>query len=379
VRICLDVSPAIHHRAGIGRYAQELAAALLAVAPEHEYTAFYNRAAEARPDPPLDRLPHLTLSWDDKPWRLRVLLAQLLHRSQDSLFRGADLFHATDHLLPRLSHVRSVFTLHDLTFRLYPQAHSHWNRWFLALMLPRFLRAADALVADSECTRRDAVRLYGTDAAKIRVIYPGVSSRFRSASTAIVRQKYGLPDRFILSASTIEPRKNLITLLEAFAASTEQTGDRRPAARGWKLVVAGKKGWLYEDFFRRLHELEMEGQVALLGFVPDDDLPALYSAADLFVFPSLYEGFGLPALEAMACGTPVIASNTSSLPEVVGDAGLLVDPHDTSGLAAAMEQVLADEWLRAEMRAKGIERAKTFTWEKTAHETLRVYAEVLRK
>jgi glycosyltransferase involved in cell wall biosynthesis len=375
MRICIDISPAIHHRAGIGRYAQELAAALLDAAPENEYVAFYNYPAQEQVEPSLDRLSHLTTNLPDKPWRLRVLLAQLLRRSQDSLFRGADLFHATDHLLPRLSQVKSVFTLHDLTFRLFPQTHSVWNRWFLLLMMPRFLRAAGAIVADSECTRRDAAQFYGIDARRIAVIYPGVSARFHPAGApgaATVRQKYGLPEHFVLSVGTIEPRKNLATLLEAFSRLTPY--DPRPP-----LVIAGKTGWLYETFFRRLRELGLEDQVVLLGFVPDDDLPALYSAADLFVFPSLYEGFGLPALEAMACGTPVVASNASSLPEVVGEVGLLVDPHDVGGLAAAMERTLADERLRAEMRAKGLERARAFTWEKTARETLRVYAEVLHK
>ena len=369
MRICVDISPAVHHRAGIGRYTQELTAALLAIDAGNEYVAFYNRPAEAQVDPPLDRLRHLTTNLPNKPWRISVLLAQFARLSQDHLFPGIDLFHATDHLLPCFKDTWSVFTLYDLAFRSYPETHTPLNRWFLTLMLPRFLRAANMVITISECTKRDAVRLYGLDEAKIRVIYGGVNPRFRPANPEVIsaiRIRYSLPGRFITCVGTIEPRKNLTTLLEAYQALKSQGSDH-------KLVIVGKKGWLYKGFFRRLRELGLEGEVIFPGFVPDEDLPALYSAATLFVFPSLYEGFGLPPLEAMACGTPVITSNTSSLPEVVGGAGILIDPHDVGGLVEAMGRVLTDEPLRAEMRVKGMERARGFTWEKTARETLGVY------
>jgi len=248
------------------------------------------------------------------------------------------------------------------------------NRWFLTLMMPRFLQAADTVIAVSECTKRDAVRLYGLDEAKIRVICEGVNSRFRPASPeamAVAWARYGLPERYILCVGTIEPRKNLNTLMEAFA-----TLKVRPATCDLRLVIVGKKGWLYKGFFRRLRELGLEGEVVFPGFVPDEDLPALYSAAELFVFPSLYEGFGLPPLEAMACGTPVIASNTSSVPEVVGEAGILVEPRDVRVLAGAMERVLMDEGKQREMRDKGLQQAARFSWERAARETLQVYGEV---
>jgi glycosyltransferase involved in cell wall biosynthesis len=239
-------------------------------------------------------------------------------------------------------------------------------------MMPRFLRAADAVIAVSECTKRDAIRFYRIPEEKITVIYEGVNPRFRPASPeaiAAVRARYGLPERFILYVGTIEPRKNLTTLLEAF--------HHLLATYDLRLVIVGKKGWLYERFFRRLRELGLENRVLFTGYVPDEDLPAIYSAADLFVFPSLYEGFGLPVLEAMACGTPVICSNTSSLPEVAGDAALLVDPTDARALTGAMEQVLTNERLWATLRAKGMERARGFTWEKAAYRTWEVYQQVI--
>jgi glycosyltransferase involved in cell wall biosynthesis len=373
MRICIDTSPAVHRRAGLGRYAYELTSALLAADAVNQYVAFYHRPQDAHIDPPLDRLPHLTTSLDTKPWRLAALLGQYLRIPQDRMFPGIDLFHATDHLLPRLSRVKSVFTLHDLIFRLYPETHKPLNRWFLTLTMPRFLQAADAVITVSRHTATDAMRFYGLDEKKIHVIHEGVNPLFRPASTeaiARVRQKYALPDRFILSLGTIEPRKNLTALLDAYRTL-------RGAGSDVGLVFAGKKGWLYEGFFRRLRELGLEDKVVFTGFVPEADLPALYSAAELFVFPSLYEGFGLPVLEAMACGTAVISSNAASLPEVSGDAALLVDPTGVADLAGAIEEVLDNNVHREELEGKGPEQAGRFSWDKAAEQTLEVYRSVL--
>jgi glycosyltransferase involved in cell wall biosynthesis len=373
MRICINASPAVHHIAGLGRYTQELMTALMATDFENEYVAFYNRPSEAKVDPPLDRIPHLTTNLPTKPWRFSALLAHFARISQDRMFPHVDLFHATDHLLPRFSGVKSVFTLHDLVFCFYPETHKLLNRWFLTLMMPRFLKAADAVIAVSEHTKKDAIHMYGVHENKIKVIHEGVNAGFRrrpADAVAAVRHRYSLPDRFILSVGTIEPRKNFTSLVEAYHALKNLGTDCR-------LVIVGKRGWLYEGFFRRLRELGLEDEVIFPGFVPDDDLPPLYSAADLFVFPSLYEGFGLPVLEAMACGTPVVTSNASSLPEVVGDAALLVDPNDVQALIRAMSAVLDDKDLRGELRAKGPRQAAKFSWENAAHETLAVYTSLL--
>jgi glycosyltransferase involved in cell wall biosynthesis len=375
MRICIDTSPAVHGRAGLGRYAHELTSALLAADKDNDYVAFYHRPEDAHIDPPLDRLSHLTSNLDTKPWRLTALLAQSLRIPQDRMLPGIDLFHATDHLLPRLSRIKTVFTLHDLIFRLYPETHKPLNRWFLTLAMPQFLQAADAVIAVSENTKRDAVRFYALDEAKIQVVYEGVNPRFRPAppeEVARARSTLGLPERFILSLGVIEPRKNLTALLEAYKRLLDQGSPLR-------LVIAGKKGWLYRGFFERLHELGLQDQVVFPGFVPEADLPALFSAADLFLFPSLYEGFGLPVLEAMACGTPVVCSNTSSLPEIVGDAAITLNPEDTGAWVMALDSVLESEDLRAELRARGLEQAAKFTWQKTARETLDVYQTVLSR
>jgi len=392
-RVCLDLSPAVHQHAGLGRYAQELLLALAVTDGQNEYVVFYNNPATARVDPTLERFPKITTPLSYKPWRLSALLAHFARIPQDHLFPGVDLFHATDHLLPYFRRIKSVFTLHDLIFLFHPETHKPLNRWFLTLMMPRFLRAADAVIAVSECTKRDVIRFYGIPEEKITVIYEGVNPRFRPASPetiAAVRARYNLPEHFILYVGTIEPRKNLTALLEAFhhLLATRSlrpapcdllpaTCSLLPAPCDLRLVIVGKKGWLYEGFFRRLRELGLEDRVIFTGYVPDEDLPAIYSAADLFVFPSLYEGFGLPVLEAMACGTPVVCSNTSSLPEVAGDAALLVDPADVRALAGAMERALRDEGKWREMRERGLQQAARFSWDEAAAMSLKVYQDVL--
>jgi glycosyltransferase involved in cell wall biosynthesis len=372
MKICLDVSAAVHRRAGLGRYALELARALVAQG-EHDYLAFYHQRGQAHLDPPIDTLPQLTTRLSVKPWRLTAMLAHFSGVPQDSLFPGADIFHATEHLLPRLRRIRSVFTLHDLIFRFDPGSHLPLNRIYLNTMMPRFLRAADAVIAVSECSKRDAVRLYGTPTEKIHVIPEGVDVRFKPMTRQQIDQvwaKYNLPERFVVCVGTIEPRKNYPLLFEVLAARREQGLDT------WPLVIAGKSGWLYKPIFQRVTELGLQDLIRFTGFFPDDDLPALYNAATLLAMPSRYEGFGLPILEAMACGTPVICSSTSSLPEVAGEAALLAPPDDVHAWAEAIARVMSDDALRLQMRERGAAQAARFSWENAAWRTIEVYRQI---
>jgi glycosyltransferase involved in cell wall biosynthesis len=378
MKITVDISPAVHHHAGLGRYAHELLAALTALDLVDEYSAFYYVTHEnERPDPPLDRVPAKIARLPAKPWRMSVLLAYFAGTTMDRWLPESDIFHATDHLLPPLRGSRSVFTIHDLIFRFFPEYHLPLNRWYLSLMLPRFVKRADSIIAVSESTRRDALRLLQIPPEKITVIYEGVNPAFRplkdAAQLASVCAKYHLPSRFMLYLGTIEPRKNLVTLLEAYHA-LHQRGGATPA-----LVVAGRKGWLYQPVFDRVRELGLEGRVYFTDYIHSADAPTLMNAAEVFVFPSLYEGFGLPPLEAMACGTPVICSNASSLPEVVGEGGILFQPRDVGGLVAAIESVLSDERLRAQLCARGLAQASRFSWERAARETLFVYRRVFEE
>ena len=373
MNIVIDVSPAVYRRAGIGRYAQELARALPTKAAEHHYIAFYNQPPGAVPsfDQGLGTWPRRIVPWGDKPWRLRVLLAHYLRRSQDALLRDVDVFHATDHLLPNLHRVASVFSLHDLTF-LTTETHTTLNKLFLRLSMGRFLERADAIIVPSAATKTDALRYFHLPVAKLHVVPYGVDQRFFQVSSDAIRtarQRYRLPDTFILSVGTIEPRKNLSRLLDAYLLLRAQ-GIAMP------LVLVGRRGWRSQGFLKRLEAAQLGQAVQLLGYVDDADLPALYSAATVFVYPSLYEGFGFPVLEAMAAGTPVVSSNAASLPEVVGQAGLLVSPYDTDGLSEAIRNVISQPDLRAALQEAGRRQAQRFTWSTTARATLKVYAAI---
>lgn len=372
MRVCIDVSPAVHQRGGMGRYARELVAALRRVDPGGAYVGLCDRACHAlgvgRSDVGL-----ATHGLGDRAWRLWSLGSHLTGVPADARLPSADIFHATDNVLPRVARMRTVMTLHDLAFRVHPETHRRPNRWYLRVAMPRMLRAADAVIAVSQATARDAVRLYGVSEERLHVIPEGVEARFCPAppgEQARVRAAYGVSAPFLLHVGTIEPRKNLTTLLQAYHALRAQRSDVG-------LALVGRRGWLSEPFFRALRGLGLEGEVRLLGAVPDADLIALYSAAEVFVFPSLYEGFGLPVLEAMACGTPVVCADNSSLPEVAGDAALLVPATDVARLTAAIRRVLDDAALRRELRAKGLRRAAGFTWEHAAHETLCLYHHLL--
>lgn len=370
MRICIDISPAAHRKAGLGRHARELAERAHRLDAANEYSVFTYQPSRGQIPASLAHLPTYAVPWPAKPWRMSVLLAHYARVPQDRLVPGVGLFHGTDHLLPYFRRVRTVFTLHDLIPLLFPEFHLPLNRWFLNLMFPKFLRRADAIVAVSECTKRDAVRIYGVPEEKISVIYNGVDARFhpvRDAETLRrVRATYGLPEAYILYVGTIEPRKNLVRLLDAFHALRQQGYPH-------KLVLVGAKGWLYQPVFDKIAALGLGDEVILPGYISDEDLPAVYSGAALFVFPSLYEGFGIPPLEAMACGVPTVVADTSSLPEVVGDAALMVPPTDTGALAAAMNQVLADSVLAEELARRGPERARLFTWDRAARQLVDLY------
>jgi len=372
MKVTIDVSPAVHHRAGMGRHAAELVNALEVLAGEQDalqLQVFYTEAGRADPQAAIATLPQYQSRLAYKPWRLSAMMSHFLRLPFDRVYGSPDIVHATDHLLPHV-HAASVFTLHDLIFELFPQYHKKYNYYFLKLMMPRFLRAANQIICVSEHSKKDAVRLYGIDPAKISVIYNAVDPRYHvkhdAASLIEVRQRYALPESFLLHVGTIEPRKNLSRLLDAFATLKEEF-------EGLKLVLVGQKGWLYEPFFEKLAEMGLESEVILPGFVPEADLPAIFQLATLFVYPSIYEGFGLPPLEALAGGTPVVCSNASSLPEVVGSAGLLVPPHDTHALTAALRRLLSDPDLQAKLKYLGPLQAASFTWEEAARQTVKVY------
>lgn len=284
-----------------------------------------------------------------------------------------DLLFVPAHVVPIVRRCPTVVTIHDVGYLDYPQAYTRQRWWYLHLSTLFSSRAARLIIADSHATKADLVKRYGVRSEKVRVVHLACDETFVPMDAAeareTARKRHGISGDYFLYLGTLQPRKNVPRLLKAFADFKAQTGSEH------RLVLVGRKGWLYESIFSAVRELGIERDATFVGYLPDGDLPALLNGAVALVFPSLHEGFGLPALQAMACGTPVIASNVSSLPEVVGEAGLLVDPHDTDALARAMTRVASDEGLRSELRRRGLARAKLFSWKKCAAETLQVLVE----
>lgn len=369
MRITIDYTPALRQTAGIGRYTRNLIAALAEIDRENEYTLFC-----AGQPPPADGWPpnfvirasHMPAGWLTAGWH-RLGLPFPAER----LAGTCDIFHSPDFALPPLRQARGVVTVHDLSFLRLPEHADPGLRDYLRRTVPRSVERAARVLADSESTRRDLVDLLGVPEEKICVVPAGVEPRFRPVRDTVrlsaVRSRYDLPQWFILSVGTLEPRKNLARLIAAYAQLRRQTG--LPHA----LVIAGREGWLYQGIYEQVAKEGLAEHVRFTGFVADDDLPALYTLADLLAFPSLYEGFGLPPLEAMACGTPVVASNNSSLPEAVGAAALLVEAEDGEALADAMARVLGNANLRVRLADLGRAQAARFTWDAAARKLLDAY------
>ncbi|GIK43019.1 MAG: glycosyl transferase family 1 [Chloroflexota bacterium] len=376
--IGIDYTAAVHQAAGIGRYSRELVRALAALPLETDGPQFHLFVAAAskvvQPE-----LPGLNFTWQPtrltERWLSRLWYRLHLPLPIETWTGPLDLFHATDFFLPPVRRgTRTIVTIHDLSFVRLPETvmpgmTNHLNRW-----VPLSVKRADHVIAVSEATRQDLIELYQTPPEKISVLYHGVTPDFKPViepdKLSAVRQKYDLGQQpFILSVGTIQPRKNYQRLIQAFAALD-------PALA---LVIVGSRGWNYADVFAEVARQGLEERVHFLGFVADADLPALYSAASLFVYPSLYEGFGLPVLEAMACGTPVIVANQSALPEVVGEAGLLIDPGNVEAIAAAMARVLTDTTLSRHMAQAGQARAACFTWPGMAAKLLNLYEQIIEE
>lgn len=294
----------------------------------------------------------------------------------DKLMNGADIvFEPNINLLPSFK-AKKVVTFHDLSFEKYSNFFSSRQIFWHNFVNPKKLaREADFIIAVSESTKNDLIEIYGIPKEKIKVIYSGVSSYAKAMEDKgpkikEIKIKYNLPEKYILYLGTIEPRKNIIGLIKAFELFKKS---HSPSAANHKLLIAGSKGWLCEDIFYAADHSAWKDDIIFTGFIADEDKTYLYNLASLFVYPSFYEGFGFPPLEAMASDVAVITSDCSSLPEVVGDSAIMVNPYNSGQLARAMEEVLSDEKLREKMILKGRKQAKKFSWDKCARETLEVF------
>jgi glycosyltransferase involved in cell wall biosynthesis len=360
MKIAVDYTAGVRQPAGVGRYTRSLLRALAATPPfSHQLTLLW--AGPARVPPPTGwprtrtrRLP-LSERWMTVAWhRARLPLPA------DLLAGGADVFYSPDFALPPLARARAAVTVHDLSFLTHPETHYPPLRAYLSRVVPRSVREARLVLADSEQTKRDLVAYLDAPPEKVEVVLSAADPLFRRVEdpgrVAEVLARWGVEGPYLLSVGTIQPRKNLPVVFDALARL-------RRAGRDLRLVHVGGKGWLYEPVFAALDQSGLGDAVRFLEGVPDADLAVLYSAAVALVFPSLYEGFGIPCLESMACGAPVVASRAGSLAEVVGDAGIAVEPQDAPAIAAGVARLLDDAPFRDDLVRRGYARAAAFSWE----------------
>jgi glycosyltransferase involved in cell wall biosynthesis len=371
LRIGIDATALPSQPVGAGNYIIQFIRSLADLEPPENLIVI----AQPRGQTLIDQ-PGIRVDWLIVPERSP---AARLVWEQVELFRLArklnlNLLHSLHYTRPFWLPCASVVTFHDLTFMIAPHLHTRSKRWFFPIAMRMSARRADALTAVSENTRQDAIRLLGVPPEKITTTPLGVDSSFQVIQDQLllsqVRERYHLPEQFILYVGQVEPRKNLPLLVRAYRALIDQ-GATPP------LIIAGGFGWGYEQVLKEIEALGLQEHIRFLGYVPQSDLPVIYNLASLFVYPTLYEGFGLPALEAMACGVPVVTTEVASLPEVVGDAAVLVPPGDQQALVTAMKEVLSDPGLRLELSRRGPTRASRFTWKRTAQLTLQVYRQTL--
>lgn len=359
--IGIDASRAVSPQpTGTETYSLRLIQALLSLNPPWSIRLYF------RQTPPESLSPQADLRVIPFPrlWTHTRLSWEMARRPPDLLFVPA-------HVLPPIHPRRSLVTVHDLGYRYFPRAHTRFQRVYLDLSTRWNARAAAHILADSEATRADLVRIYGTPPAKVTVAYPGYDESMAPvrdpAVLNTVRERYGISGEYFLYLGTLQPRKNLARLVLAFSRLPTQA----------VLVLAGQKGWLADDLFALIRRLGLEGRILCPGYVRPEDRAPLLSGALAFVFPSLYEGFGLPVLEAQACGCPVICSSTSSLPEVAGDAALQVHPEDVAALSDAMARLENDPDLRRELVERGFVNLRRFSWEQCARTVLGVMERLL--
>lgn len=362
--------------AGSARYTAELAQALgerpdlnlrlLTLYPP----AVVAERAQARGYPQAESLPLPV------PRQLQYLLWHLTGVSGplEKAVQDMDVLHAPILIVPPRKKTPLVVTVHDLTFALFPQHHTRNTRVVAVTGLRRAVRDADLFLAVSEHTKRDLVRLSGVSPDRVIVTPEAADARFAPQKDTGTLARLGIDAPYVLYVGTLEPRKNIMVLLRAFAALQDKGTLKGPLERVL-LVLAGAKGWMYDEIFALITQLGLRDRVRMLGYVADEDLPVLYSEAQVFVYPSLFEGFGLPVLEAMQCGAPVITTNVSSLPEVAGDAGVLIAPDDVAGLTREMHSILSEPERRADLCGRSLARAAEFSWQKTAELTAEAYSQ----
>ncbi|MEK6921881.1 MAG: glycosyltransferase [Nanoarchaeota archaeon] len=364
---------------GIERYSIELISSLNTINTKNDYLLFLNKDAPLPKLPQNDHCKSIISAFPTKQRFLRLLWEHVYLFYEIKKY-NVSVFHGPAFFVPILKpkNCKYVITVHDITFVKYPQAFTLGTRLYYTLLFPRSLHLADAIITDSESTKKDIIQEYKINSDKIHTIYLGVSDGFLKKYTnqkvEEIKKKYRLSDKFFLFTGVLSPRKNIHTTLEAFHYLKKEE-----EYKDYKFLIIGRKGWLYRDIFTKVAQLHLEDAVSFIEYVSEEELPLFYTLAEIYLFPSLYEGFGLPILEAMASGCPVITSNVSSMPEVASDAALLINPTSVEELIAAIKQITTNKQLRANLQKKGYEQVKKFSWKKTAEQTAAIYELVLKQ
>jgi alpha-1,3-rhamnosyl/mannosyltransferase len=376
LRIGMNATALLSPRTGIGNYIFEIGREFLAspeIRPRFFYFGQWSDSLRQNPLANIAPIKSGIRKYVPNAYAVQRFVAQMCFNAglrKDPI----DLYHEPNYLAYRFRGP-TVTTVHDLSWIRHPETHPRDRLRAMERYFPGALERSSAIITVCEFVKDELVEVFGVSPAKVYPVLNGVSPLFRPVPIAECHEILagnGLDfGRYFLSVGTFEPRKNIPTIIDAFSMLRPEIQERYP------LALAGMRGWLTGGIEAKMRPLVEKGAVRVLGYVPDQHLPALYSGAAAFLFPSLYEGFGLPPLEAMACGTPVIVSNGSSLPEVVGDAGVSFDPRDAEGIAGAMRGILDDAAWRESLSARGIERAAGFSWKRTADETIKVYRRVL--
>lgn len=372
MRIGIDAHAIGTGLAGNETYIKNLIPALAEIDSNNQYIIFVTRSESTVAG--IEKFPHVRVC---RVWPHTRYVRIPLSLPLAVLRTGVDLLHV-QYTAPPWNFVPVVTTIHDISFEHLPQFYTPRERWFFKLAIGYTARHAAKILTDSEYSRQDIIQTYDLPADRVVVTPLGVSPLFRPVREAdrieSVKKEYGITREYLLSVGSLQPRKNLVRLITAYVRLRAREEDFAP-----QLVIVGKRAWLYQDIFRAARTSGYLSDIIFTDYVPDEDLPMLYGGATVFIYPSMFEGFGLPVLEAMACGVPVITSNSSSLPEVAGEAALLVDPYDETALEKAILRLVSDDRLRQKLSLEGLRQAQKFSWRRTAELTLQVYEDVVRR
>lgn len=364
---------------GIERYILELILNLEKIDMNNEYLLFFNKDAAIPFIPKQENVRTIVSSFPTRQRLLRLFWEHIC-LSYEIKKNNVDIFHGPAFFVPiwKPKDCKYVITVHDITFVKYPKAFTFGTKLYYQFLFPRSLQLADVVITDSESTKKDIIEYYGVKEEKIKVIYLGISDVFLKKQSKekikAVKEKYSLPEKYLLFTGVLSPRKNVETIVSAFNQIKKE-----PHFSNHKLLIVGRKGWLYEGIFAKVKRLHLEQEVFFIDYICEDDLPVIYFLAEIYLFPSLYEGFGLPILEAMVSGCPVITSNISSMPEVAGDAALLINPLNVEELVVAIKKIHENPEIRKKLLEKGRLQIKRFSWEKTAEETRNIYLQLVQQ